>query len=133
MSIDQDIADTEATPDVDALGSQLGEAIAELPAYREFEEARQVVRENDDLQEQIDAFEERRQEFMLARQSGEATQDDMLSLQQAQQELHDHPDMSRFLDAKSQLQDRLEDVNKAISEPLAVDFGGEAGGCCQDE
>lgn len=132
MSIDQDVAGNEATPDVDALGRKLGDAIAELPEYREFEEARQIVRKNDDLQEEIDSFEERRQEFMLARQSGEASQEDMVELQRAQQELHDHPDMSRFLAAKSELQDRLEAVNEAISEPLAVDFGGEAGGCCQD-
>jgi cell fate (sporulation/competence/biofilm development) regulator YlbF (YheA/YmcA/DUF963 family) len=42
------------------------------------------------------------------------------------------PKMATYLDAQEALQDRLESVNEAISEPLAVDFGGEAGGCCQD-
>jgi cell fate (sporulation/competence/biofilm development) regulator YlbF (YheA/YmcA/DUF963 family) len=132
MSIDQDVAGSESGQDLEALGRELGTAIAELPIYREFEEARQTVRENGKLQDQIDEFEERRQEFMLARQQGEATQEDMVDIQRAQQELHDHPDMARFLEAKSDLQDRLEDINRAISDPLAVDFGGEAGGCCQD-
>jgi cell fate (sporulation/competence/biofilm development) regulator YlbF (YheA/YmcA/DUF963 family) len=40
--------------------------------------------------------------------------------------------MAEYLEAQAALQDRLETVNEAISEPLAVDFGGEAGGCCQD-
>jgi len=40
--------------------------------------------------------------------------------------------MEEYLDAQEELQNKLEAVNKAISEPLAVDFGGEAGGCCQD-
>jgi cell fate (sporulation/competence/biofilm development) regulator YlbF (YheA/YmcA/DUF963 family) len=40
--------------------------------------------------------------------------------------------MAEYLEAQSELQDRLESVNEAISDPLAVDFGGEAGGCCQD-
>lgn len=132
MSIDQDVAGSESGQDVEALGRELGAAIADLPVYGEFEEARQTVRQNEELQAQIDEFEERRQEFMLARQQGEASQEDMVDIQRAQQELHDHPDMARFLAAKSELQDHLEDINRAISEPLAVDFGGEAGGCCQD-
>jgi cell fate (sporulation/competence/biofilm development) regulator YlbF (YheA/YmcA/DUF963 family) len=40
--------------------------------------------------------------------------------------------MAEYLEAQAALQERLETVNEAISEPLAVDFGGEAGGCCQD-
>jgi cell fate (sporulation/competence/biofilm development) regulator YlbF (YheA/YmcA/DUF963 family) len=40
--------------------------------------------------------------------------------------------MAEYLDAQEELQDKLESVNMAISEELAVDFGGEAGGCCQD-
>jgi cell fate (sporulation/competence/biofilm development) regulator YlbF (YheA/YmcA/DUF963 family) len=40
--------------------------------------------------------------------------------------------MREFLDAQDALSETLEAVNEAISEPLAVDFGGEAGGCCQD-
>jgi cell fate (sporulation/competence/biofilm development) regulator YlbF (YheA/YmcA/DUF963 family) len=70
---------------------------------------------------------------MFARQAGQATQEDLEEVQQKQEALHSLPVMETFLDAQEDLQARLEDVNRAISEPLAVDFGGEAGGCCQDE
>lgn len=132
MSAQPDVGERLDDQRVLELGAELGEAISRLPAYQEFQAAREEVQNNADLQERIDAFEDRRREFMLARQSGEATDTDMAELQRAQQELHSHPDMARFLEAKETLQEQLEAVNAAISEPLAVDFGGEAGGCCKD-
>lgn len=132
MSVDQDVAPAEDTPDIETLGEELGAAIAELPEYERFEDARDAVKDHDDLQDQIAEFEQQRREFAQARQAGDAAQDAMRELQRTQQELHNHPTMSEFLDAKSALQDRLETVNEAISAPLSVDFGGEAGGCCQD-
>ena len=42
------------------------------------------------------------------------------------------PLMEAYLEAKEELQEKLETINMAISDPIAVDFGGEAGGCCQD-
>lgn len=132
MSAQPDVGERLDDQRVLELGAELGEAISRLPAYQEFQAAREEVQNNADLQERIDAFEDRRREFMLARQSGEATDTDMAELQRAQQELHSHPDMARFLEAKETLQEQLEAVNAAISEPLAVDFGGEAGDCCKD-
>lgn len=133
MSVDSE-ADTvtETSDDVEALGRELGDAIADLPEYEAFEEARAAVQADDEVQEEIQAFERKRQEFAQARQAGEASQADLMELQSAQQELHSIPEMEEFLAAQEDLVNRLEDVNRAISEPLSVDFGGEAGGCCQD-
>ena len=124
----------EATDDasVEALGRELGEAIAGLPEYERFEDAKAAVAESEAAQAKIDEFESIRQEFMLARQTGEATQDDLREVQEAQEELHSIPVMAEYLEAQNALDARLEAVNEAISEPLAVDFGEEAGGCCQD-
>ncbi|MFB6121068.1 MAG: YlbF family regulator [Halobacteriaceae archaeon] len=131
MSLEQQSAD-EAAADVDALARELGEAITDLPVYQEFAEARATVSESEDLQEEISEFEQLRQEFAMARQAGEATEEDLQKVQRAQEDLHSRPKMAAYLDAQERLQDRLETLNEAISEPLAVDFGGEAGGCCQD-
>lgn len=120
------------TTSLESLGRELGDAIAESPEYERFEEARQAVEDDDEAQAQIEEFEQLRQEFMMARQTGQASQEDVKEVQRAQEKLHRLPVMSEFLDAKSELQDRLEAINRAVSEPLAVDFGGEAGGCCQD-
>ena len=114
------------------LGRELGEAIAETPEYEAFEEAKAAVEADDEAQELIAEFNEQREQFMVARQTGEASQEDLQTLQQTQNELHSIPAMESYLEAQSELQDRLAEVNEAISDPLAVDFGGEAGGCCQD-
>jgi len=124
-------ADSEVA-EVEELAGELGDAISNLPAYERFTEARAAVQADADLQERIESFEQRRQEFAMARQSGEATQEDVQEIQRAQRELHSDPTMAEFLDAKEELQSKLETLNEAISEPLTVDFGGEAGGCCQD-
>jgi len=121
-----------AGDDVEALATQLGEAIAETPAYRTFREKKAAVEADEDAQEQIQEFEQVREEYMMARETGQATKEDLRELQNAQEELHSIPVMREFLQAQNELELRLQAVNEHISEPLAVDFGEKAGGCCQD-
>ncbi len=133
MSVDTDAEADVELDDLERLGRELGDAIRDLPEYEAFEEKSQAVEQSDEAQEQIQAFEQQRQEFMLARKTGQVDEEDMQALRQAQDELHEMPVMAEFLEAREDLVDRLEDVNRAISEPLSIDFGKEAGGCCQDE
>jgi cell fate (sporulation/competence/biofilm development) regulator YlbF (YheA/YmcA/DUF963 family) len=132
MSIDSNVAVAE-DGGVEALASELGAAVADLPEHERFREAEAAVAEDAEAQEMISRFEEQREAFAMARQTGDATQEDMRELQELQQELHSLPVMAEYLEAKEALTERLETLNRAISEPLAVDFGGEAGGCCQDD
>jgi cell fate (sporulation/competence/biofilm development) regulator YlbF (YheA/YmcA/DUF963 family) len=124
--------ETETERSVEDLGRQLGEAIRDLPEYEAFTEAKAAVENDEDLQEEIREFEQFREEFMLARQTGEATQEDLRELQQRQEELHDIPTMADFVQAQNELELRLQEVNEIVSEPLAIDFGQKAGGCCED-
>jgi cell fate (sporulation/competence/biofilm development) regulator YlbF (YheA/YmcA/DUF963 family) len=117
---------------IEDLGTELGEAIAALPEYDTFERTKDEVEASPEAQEKIESFEQLRRDFMMARQSGDASQDDLAELQRAQEELHEVPVMADYLEAQKALEERLEAVNEAISEPLAVDFGETAGGCCQD-
>jgi cell fate (sporulation/competence/biofilm development) regulator YlbF (YheA/YmcA/DUF963 family) len=121
----------ETTP-VEDLGRELGDAIADMPAYERFAEAKAAVEENEDAQREIEKFEQRRQEFMMMRQTGDASQADLEALQDAQEELHEMPVMAEFVEAQQELDAKLAAINDAISEPLAIDFGQEAGGCCED-
>jgi cell fate (sporulation/competence/biofilm development) regulator YlbF (YheA/YmcA/DUF963 family) len=117
---------------LEELGTELGEAIAETPAYERFEAAKAAVEDDPDAQERIADVERLRDEFMAARESGQATQEHVQKLQRAQNDLHSMPVMEEYLNAQEALQSQLEAINRAISAPLAVDFGGEAGGCCHD-
>lgn len=136
MSIESPETDAEADLDPDArateLADELGGAITDLDSYREFAEAKERVEASEEAQAKIREFEQIREEFMLARQTGDATNDDLRKLQNAQQELHDVPVMSEYLQAQSQLELEFQELNELISDPLAVDFGEKAGGCCQD-
>ncbi|UPV73785.1 YlbF family regulator [Halorussus limi] len=133
MSIETE-ADGEATElsRVEELAGELGEALAQTPEYQRFEETKEAVEQDDEAQEKVQEFEQLRQEFMLARQTGEATQEDIQKVREAQQELHSLPVMDEYLQAQEDLEEKMESVNQAISEPLAVDFGDQASGCCED-
>ena len=124
--------ETDLTDDVDELARELGNAITNLPVYQDYLEAKAAVEDDAELQEEIRAFERLREEFMMARQAGEATNEDLRELQRTQQELHEQPKMSEFLEAQSEVELRLQELNELVSEPLAVDFGQTAGGCCED-
>ncbi|EMA59871.1 YlbF family regulator [Halorubrum kocurii] len=130
MSVEQASSDEQAA--IEDLGRELGERIARTAEYERFEAAREAVQRDEEVQAKIDEFEQIRAEFMQSRETGQATKSGLKKVQEAQAELHSMPVMSEFLDAQEELTDTLEAVNEAISEPLAVDFGGEAGGCCQD-
>ncbi|PSP27686.1 regulator [Halobacteriales archaeon QH_2_65_14] len=130
MSLDPETQAEERR--IETLSEELGDAIAALPEYERFLEAKEAVTADEEAQERIAEFEKRREEYMAARQRGEATNEDLLELQSAQEDLHDIPVMSEFLRAKNDLELRLQAVNERISDPLAIDFGETAGGCCQD-
>jgi cell fate (sporulation/competence/biofilm development) regulator YlbF (YheA/YmcA/DUF963 family) len=132
MSTESEPAVSSDDTDAHDIARELGAAITDLPEYEQFEAAQRAVQADDAVQAKIDEFENVRQEFMLARQTGQASQADVEELQTAQDELHEMPVMAEFLEAKQDLSERLAELNAHISAPLAVDFGGEAGGCCQD-
>ncbi|MBX0285467.1 YlbF family regulator [Haloarcula salinisoli] len=117
---------------VDKLAAELGESIAQLPVYQEFLQAKAKVENDADAQRAIEEFEQLREEFQMARQTGQATQEDLRKVQEAQEELHDIASMSEYLELQNELEARLAEINDLVSEQLEVDFGEKAGGCCQD-
>jgi len=131
MSIDTDTS-TDGEQSIENLAESLGEAIADLPEYETFLEAKAAVETDEEAQEQIKAFEAARDEYIAARQRGEATRDELLAMQDKQEQLHEIPVMREYLQAENDLELRLQALNAHISEPLSIDFGEKAGGCCND-
>ena len=117
---------------VDQLATELGESIAQLPVYQEYLQAKAKVENDADAQRAIEEFEQLREEFQMARQTGQATQEDLRKVQEAQEELNNIASMSEYLEIQSELESRLAQINELVSEQLEVDFGEKAGGCCQD-
>ena len=127
-----DATNADAAVRATSLANDLGQAIAELDSYQRFAEKKAAVEADREAQEKIREFESIREEFMLARQTGDATNDDLRKLQDVQQELNELPIMGEYTQAKNQLEMELQELNQMISAPLSVDFGEKAGGCCQD-
>jgi len=132
MSIESETPEPAVETDVEELAAEFGEAITELPLYQRFVEAKEAVENDEEAQAKIDEFESIREEFMLARQTGQADQEALRELQTAQEELHSIPVMSDYLELQSELELRLQELNEMISDRLVVDFGEKAGGCCED-
>jgi len=132
MSIESDTPAEAETVDVEELATELGEAISGLPVYQRFIEAKAKVENDADAQRAIEEFEQLREEYQLARQTGRATQEDLRKVQEAQEDLHDIASMSEYLEVQNELELRLQEINQLVSDELAVDFGEKAGGCCQD-
>ncbi|WP_435077445.1 YlbF family regulator [Halococcus sp. AFM35] len=114
------------------IAGDLGAAIADTPEYERFVEAKATVEQSPEAQRKVQEFERLRDQFVQARQTGEATQDDLETLQSAQQDLHNVPEMAEFLEAQEALDARLERVNQEIAADLAIDFGDRIGSCCND-
>ena len=133
MSIETESDANAPDTRVDELASELGAAVTKLDVYERFENAKAAVEADQEAQERIQEFEQLRQEFAVARQTGEATQEDLRELQDAQERLHEIPVMEEYLAAQSELELRLQELNERISAELVVDFGEKAGGCCADE
>jgi cell fate (sporulation/competence/biofilm development) regulator YlbF (YheA/YmcA/DUF963 family) len=127
-----DAANSDAAVRATSLANDLGQAIEELDSYQRFAEQKAIVEADRDAQKKIREFERIREEFMLARQTGDATNEDLRRLQEVQQELNEMAVMSEYTQAKNQLEMELQELNQMISAPLSVDFGEKAGGCCQD-
>ena len=135
MSTESEVdAGVEATTrdEPETVAGDLGAAIADTPEYERFVESKAAVEQSPDAQKKVQEFERLRDEFVQARQTGEATQDDLETLQSAQQDLHTVPAMAEFLEAQEALDARLERVNQEIAADLAIDFGDRVGGCCND-
>ena len=132
MSVDTEPRDDVTDDRVDELATEFGEAITEMPIYQRFAEAKRAVEADEEAQERIQKFEAIREDFQLARQTGQATEEDLRELQNAQEELHELDVMSDYLAAQSELELRLQELNEIVSDELVVDFGQKAGGCCED-
>lgn len=125
-------SEMEFGSDVEDLGSALGAAIEELPEYQAFQAAQQAVESSTEAQQKIEEFESKRESLMVAKQLGNATQDDVAELRAIQDELHAIPVMEDFLEAQQELDERLAALNTAISNDLEIDFASQAGSCCHD-
>jgi cell fate (sporulation/competence/biofilm development) regulator YlbF (YheA/YmcA/DUF963 family) len=115
-----------------ALAAELGEALAASDEHGRFAAARAAVEADEEAQARIDEFERKRTAFLADRERGEATRADLRELERLQSDLHDLAVVAEYLDAKHDLDALLDAANDAVSAPLAVEFGGEAGGCCMD-
>ncbi len=129
MSTKTDSDLSNPSSEIETFGKLLGEAISNLPEYKDYEQSRAEVKNDSEAQELINEFEKQRQLFIIKRASGEATKEDLEKVGESQEKLNNLPVMVRFLATQEELSTRLGEVNEHISESLSLDFGDQIGGC----
>ena len=118
--------------DAERLATALGGGITDLPEYQAYLDAKTDVEADEQAQKRIEEFEQVREEYLLARQTNRADESDREALKDAKQRLHALPVMKSYLRKQAALETRLGELDDLISEPLTVEFGQQAGSCCQD-
>jgi len=126
------VAERTEAGDPETLARDLGAALAATPEHEAFVAARAAVEDDPEAQALIEEFERKRDAFEAARSREEATRAQLHELERLQSDLHEVETVSEFLSAKTALEARLDAVEAAVSDPLALDFGTAAGGCCMD-
>jgi len=69
---------------------------------------------------------------MLARQTGQADEDGLRELQEAQEELHElDVAQASIWPPRANSNSACRNSTEVVSDELVVDFGEKAGGCCE--
>lgn len=126
---------TAADPATAALekAHALARAIADSPAFREFERANKALEADAELTGRIAAFQLREQELRLSRSWGGADPEDEKALEREWQDLSSQPAFAAGIAARDALLALLRDVAGAITDGVGIDYGAAcapAGGCC---
>ena len=99
--------------------NRLSQEIKESEEYANYKMAKQALNLKNDLKNKIDEFEKARYEVqMLAIQTGKNDEEKISKVHNMYQELMEDEDAKRFLNAETQFNTLIADVNKIIGESI---------------
>lgn len=99
--------------------NKLAQEIKDSKEYNNYKMAKQVVNLNKDLKNRIDEFENARYEVqMLAIQTGKNDEEKIAKVQKLYVELLEDNEAKNFLEAQTQFNTLIADVNKIIGDSI---------------
>ncbi len=99
--------------------NNLGRAIKESKEYTDYKEAKDKVKEVEELKNKIDEFEKiRYEEQVLALQGEKQSEEKMAKLQELYKILVQNPDVKDYFDKEVRFNVMMADVNKIIGDAI---------------
>ena len=99
--------------------NKLAQEIKDSKEYNNYKMAKQVINLKTDLKNKIDEFENARYEAqMLAIQTGKTDEEKIAKVQKLYVELLEDSDAKNFLEAQTQFNTLIADVNKIIGDSI---------------
>ncbi len=129
----QGLTDLEITPPsvVRSCANDFAIALAKSPQYRAFDQAEEALRQDQDAQRIITAYQSKQQALRALMMLGAASQEDRAELARLQQEFQTHPTIAAFLAAQNDLVAVCQVTADILSRHLGVSFAGACKkGCC---
>ena len=99
--------------------NNLGRAIKESKEYLDYKEAKEKVKQTEELKSKIDEFEKiRYEEQVLALQGEKQSEEKMAKLQELYQILIKNPEVKDYFDKEVRFNVMMADVNKIIGDAI---------------
>ena len=106
-------------------------ALAETPQFSAFEEAQQMLRQDQNAQRVIGAYQSKQQSLRMSLMLGTTTPEERAELERLQEEFLNQPAIARLLHAQNDLMAVCRVTADRLSEPIGLSFAGACKkGCC---
>ncbi len=106
-------------------------ALAATPQFGAFDEAEQMLRQDQEAQRAIGAYQSRQQSMRMALMLGSATPEERAELVRLQQEFLKQPTVALFLRAQNDLMAVCRVAPDLLSDQIGLNFAGACKkGCC---
>ena len=125
---------TGTRQDMSAAARELAGAIAETAAYREYEQARTALHDDEAARELLQQFQQAQQFAQISGGwGGPAAAGGLGELERLERQVTQNATLARLFKAQEQLIATLKELNELMTERLGFDFAEltkPAGGCC---
>ncbi len=106
-------------------------ALAETAQFSAFDEAEQMLRQDQDAQRVIGAYQSKQQSMRMALMLGTATPEERAELERLQQEFLNQATIAAFLRAQNDLMAVCRVASDLLSDQIGLNFAGACKkGCC---
>jgi cell fate (sporulation/competence/biofilm development) regulator YlbF (YheA/YmcA/DUF963 family) len=117
------------------LAEQLGEAILASQEYRELEQAREAMENDEEARKLVEMFQDRQQALRDAQMMGrKISREQIDELRAHQRKMLENKEIDTYLEAKKKVDQLLSAVNETIARVTGMETGrgqgGCGGGCC---
>ncbi len=104
--------------EIEKKAKELGKAIASSEEYKRYVEAREEVERDEKMQELFGRYEQLRDEFYQALESGQGNEELLGKIDALEKEISSNPKMKEYMEAEANFKKLIDKVNEKIAEGI---------------